>query len=156
MKKYSAITFLAVSFILIFPFVFSLIYPWTDIQCRKEHIDINTGISRTQKYYWFLKYSEKNKPTYLSELLGVVSVENPQWHKVNTLSFGHRNSPNYSFHGAFSQISELKLMISLYNLNKDDSRTIAHQVIKLWKENQSNRKANKYLYEINMQYGKDL
>ena len=156
MKKYSAITFLALSFILIFPFMFSFIHPWTNIQCRKEQIDVSTGMSRTQKYYWFLEYSDKTKPTYLSELLGVDSAENPQWRIVNTFSFGRGHSPNYSFHGAFSQISKLKLMISLYNLNKDDSRTIAHQLIKLWKENQSDNKADEYLHQINMQYGKDL
>ena len=156
MKKYSAITFLALSFILIFPFIFSFIHPWTNIQCRKKYIDINTGMSRTQKYYWFLKYSDKTESTYLSKILGIDSTENPQWHIVNTLSFGHRNSPNYIFHGAFGQIKNLKLLISLYNINEDDLKAIALKIIKLWKENRSYRKADEYLHEINMQYGKDI
>jgi hypothetical protein len=113
-------------------------------------------MSRTQKYYWFLKCSDKIEPTYLSELIGVDSAENPDWRTVNTFSFGHSNSPNYRFHGAFGQIIELKLMISLYNINEDDSKAIAREVIKIWKENQSDRKVDEYLYKINMQYGKDL
>ncbi len=156
MKKFSIILTSVIILILIFPFVFLFIYPWTNIQCKKEFIDINTGTSRTQKYYWFLKYSDQTEPTYLSELLGIDPVENPHWRTVNTFSFRHRNSPHNSFHGAFSQISELKLMISLYNINEDDSKAIARQIIKFWKENQSIHKADEYLYEINMQYGKDF
>jgi hypothetical protein len=155
MRKSVIIMVTVISFILIFPFVFSFIHPWTNIQCRKEQIDTNTGISRTQKYYWFLKYSDKTEPTYPSELLGIVSAENPHWRTVNTRSFGRRNSPHHSFHGAFAQISTLKLMISLYNINEDDSKAIARQIIKLWKENQSDRKADECLHEINTQYGKD-
>ena len=156
MKKYSAITFLALSFILIFPFMFSFIHPWTNIQCRKEQIDINTGMSRIQKYYWFLKYSEKTEPTYLSKLLDIDSVENPHWRNVNTFSFGHRLCINYSFHGAFGQIKKLKMIISLYNINEDDSKAIARQIIRLWKEGQSDNKADEYLHETNMKYGKDF
>ncbi len=154
MKKYVTILLAAIIFIIIFPFVFSFINPWTNMQCRKEQINISTGMSRTQKYYWFLKYSEKTEPTYLSKLLGVDSAENLHWRSVNTFSFGHRNSPHYSFHGAFSQISKLKLMISLYNINEDDSKEIAREIIKLWKENRSDNKADKYFHQLNIQYGK--
>jgi hypothetical protein len=158
MTKKNKVILLAVVIILIliFPFLFSFINPWTNIQCRKELIDINTGISRTQKYYWFLKFSEKTEPTYLSKLLGIDSVENPYWRAVNTFSFGHRNSPHYSFHGAYSQIKNLELIVSLYNINKDDSKEIARQIINFWKENQSDNKADEYLHEINMKYRKDL
>ena len=119
-------------------------------------MDINTGMIRTQKYYWFLKFSDKTEPTYLSELLGIESVENPQWHIVNTFSFRYRHSPHYRFHSAFGQISRLKLMISLYNINEADSKVIARQIIKLWKESQFDNNADEYLHEINMQYGKDF
>jgi hypothetical protein len=155
-RKKKVILLAIISLILIFPFVLSFIHPWTDIQCKKEYIDINTGISRTQNYYWFLKFSEKTKPMYLSDLLGVDSAENPHWRTVNKFSFGHRNSPNYSFHGALGQTKKLKLLISLYNINDEDSKKIARQIIEHWKENQSDRKADEYLHETNMQYGKDF
>ena len=155
MKKFSIIPLVAASSILIFPFVFSFIHPWTNIQCRKEYIDIETGLSRIQKYYWFLKFSDKTELTYLSKLIGIASTENPQWHIVNTLSVGHGHSPHYRFHSAFGQISHLKLMISLYNINEADSKVISLKIIELWKENRSYRKASEYLHEINMQYGKD-
>ncbi|MBL7145652.1 MAG: hypothetical protein ISS76_15555 [Phycisphaerae bacterium] len=156
MKKNCIILLAFIILILIFPFIFSFIHPWTNIQCRKEYIDINTGISRTQKYYWFLKYSDKTEPTYLSKLHGIASTENPQWHIVNTLSFGHGHSPHYIFHSAFGQIKNLKLLISLYNIKEKDSKAIARQIIELWKENRSDDKAGEYLHEINMQYGKDF
>jgi hypothetical protein len=88
-------------------------------------------------------------------LLGLDSTENPQWHIVNTLSFGHRNSPSYSFHGAFGQIKDLKMMISLYDINEEESKAIARQITKLWKENKSDRKAREYLQEVHMKYMKD-
>jgi hypothetical protein len=47
------------------------------------------------------------------------------------------------------------MIISLYNINEDDSKAIARQIIRLWKEGQSDNKADEYLHEINMQYGKD-
>jgi hypothetical protein len=112
-------------------------------------------MSRTQKYYWFLKYSDTTEPTYLSELLDVDSTENPQWHIVNTLSFG-RNSIHYKFSAALSQIKNLEIIISLYNINQTESKEIARQLINLWKENRSDRKADEYLHEINMQYAKDF
>jgi hypothetical protein len=155
-RKKTIILLAIISLILIFPFIFSFLHPCTNIQCRKKQIDINTGMSRIQKYYWFLKYSEKTEPTYLSKLLDIDSVENPQWRNVNTFSFGHRLHINYSFHGAFGQIKELKMMISLYDINEEDSKVIACKIIELWKENQSDRKADEYLHEINMQYGKDF
>jgi len=155
MKKSRSITLAAVCFILIFPFIFSITHPWTKIQCKKQYIDINTGMIRTQRYYWFLKYSDTIEPSFLSELLGANSAENPQWRIVNTPSFGRRYSPHYSFHSAAAQITHLKLMVSLYNIDERDSRAIARQIIKLWKENSSDRKADEYLREINVQYGKD-
>ena len=135
--------------------MFSFIHPWTKIQCMKQYIDINAGMIRTQRYYWFLKYSDKIEPSFLSDLLGADLAENPQWRIVNTLSFGRRYSPHYSFHSAAAQITHLKLMVSLHNIDEDDSKTIARQIIKLWKENTSDRKADEYLREINVQYGKD-
>lgn len=155
MKKSVIILLAFLILTLIFPFIFSFIHPSTNIQCRKEYLDINTGTSRTQKYYWFLKYSDKTSPTYLSKLLGNNSTENPQWHIVNTLSFAHGHSPNYSFHSAFSQISNLKMMISLYNIKETDSKEIARQIIKLWKENKSDNKVDEYLHEINTKYGQN-
>jgi hypothetical protein len=121
----------------------------------KQYIDINTGMIKSQKYYWFLKYSDKTEPSFLSEMLGVDSAEKPQWHIVNTLSIGHRNSPHYVFHGAVSQVTQFKLMVSLYNIGEQDSKAIAHRIIELWKENQSDNKAGEYLSQIKMQYGKD-
>ena len=153
--KKKVILFIVIIFILIFPFTFSFVHPWTKIQCKKHYIDINTGIFRTQKYYWFLKFSDKTESTYLSELLDIDSTKNPQWHIVNTLSFGHRNSPDYRFHGAFGQIKNLEIIISLYNINQTDTKEIARQLINLWKENKSDRKADEYLHELNMKYGKD-
>jgi len=35
-------------------------------------------------------------------------------------------------------------MIFLYNINEDDFRTIARQIIKLWKEDRADQKANEY------------
>jgi len=155
MKKFRTILITVIIFILIFPFVFSRIHPWTKIQCRKDYIDINTGISRTQKYYWFLKFSDKTEPTFLSQLLEINSTENSQWHIVNTLSFGHRNSPHYRFHGVFYQIKNLEIIISLHNINQTDSKEIARQIIELWKESNSDRKADEYLNQIDMKYMKD-
>ena len=142
---------------LVVPFFF----PWSEVNCRHQEVDIMTGKLRFTGYLLFCKISERIKDSPLSEVLpaGMVATAKPEWHRVNTFSPGVHNSPHYIFHGAIYQIrtlSDIWEMSEPHGLSADMRQKTALHVLALWQHSGNDSLADDYiegLYDL-MEEGK--
>lgn len=126
---------IAIACIILPPFVIPIITPWSEINCASDEINIKTGQKRHIIYFWYFKISNNVKDTLLStvlngEYIDVADVK--EWHTVYFLSPGFSHSPNFTFHGALSQISELERAFLISEPTPDRKRSIAIEMLKSW------------------------
>lgn len=121
--------------LLLAPFVVPLFFPWSEINCRHEYINIKTGQARYARYFWFIKVSDRVTDTPLSLALDGETVDVADikaWHCVNTLSPGLGHSPHYAFHGAFYYINRLETIESAITLTPQRKREVARSILTDW------------------------
>ncbi len=110
-------------------------FPWSELNCRHQDVDINSGKLKFSRYIFFIMISEKVEDSELSKVLRKSGHEFalPEWYKVNTLSPGLHNSPHYFFHGAINQIRMLSLWWELEDVPEAIQAKTAADVLALWK-----------------------
>jgi hypothetical protein len=131
-------------------FVVPFFCPWSELNCRHEEVDINSGRLRVTQYLLFCKISERVEDTALTNALPaklLISAK-PEWHYVNTFSPGVHYSPHYMFHGAIYQIGELSLIWNMYELPEPVRQKTALQVLSLWQYERSDSMAGDYIGKL--------
>jgi hypothetical protein len=114
---------------------------------RHQEVDIMTGRLRFTRYHRSCMVSQKIESSPLSEALPskMVSDAKPEWHSVNTFSFGSSVSPHHIFHGGIAQIRSLELLWGNLNPPPDVRRAMAEHVLALWQHSRRDSTADKYL-----------
>lgn len=136
-------------------FILPLFFPWSELNCSHQEVDINTGRLRYTEYRFFRRVSERIVASSLSRALPLETVSGtvPNWHKVNTFSPGTRHSPHYIFHSAIHQITTLEhiwdeVAQSRPTNLEEFKRATAHHVLALWKHGGSDTLADEYISRL--------
>jgi hypothetical protein len=145
----AACTFL-IGVVLALVFVVPIFHPWTELNCRHQDVDIKTGRLRFQRYLLFCKVSERIEESSLSRVLppSVLADTKPEWQRVNTFSPGTLNSPHYIFHGAISQIHDLKLWWDVAEVPDSIRQKTALHVLAIWQYAGDYFLADRYIYAL--------
>ncbi len=123
------------------------IFPWSELNCRHEEIDLNSGRIRHSRRLFYVSYDERIEETWLSQALGD-SASSPEWRKVNTFSPGLGHSPHYLYHGAISQIRELELIETFVPIEPAARRVVARRLLQSWQESGSYFAAGKVIEQV--------
>jgi hypothetical protein len=135
--------------LLLAPFVvpFLPVFGWVlvGINCEQQDINIKTGQGRYSRSLWFVRVSERIKDTPLSlalqgETVNIADVQ--AWHRVNTFFLGGGYSPQYAFHGAFSQASQVGMIQSDLKLGRERNCEIARAILTAWQQSGNAHGAN--------------
>ena len=131
-------------------FVVPYLFPWSELNCRHEDVDITSGRLRAIQYLLFCKVWEQVKDSPLSSALPAELLANvkPKWERVNTFSPGVHHSPHYLFHSATYQIHKLSLLWDAHDLSGPVRQKTALHVLALWQHSQSDSLADCYLDEL--------
>jgi hypothetical protein len=144
-----AIMFLAIPVAL---FALSLLgfFPWSEINCSQNDIDITSGRIRYTRYLLFLPVRRSVSESALSEALSREerAGEESDWHPVVTFSPGVRHSPHYRFHGALYQIRLLEMCWESGKMTKEARRLTARRVLQLWMETGGDSRAREYIEAV--------
>jgi len=122
---------------LLFPFAYSIIHPWSHIQCENHYLDLNSGKIKRKKYYWYINYHEELYDTYISEIVGGFDENNAKWVIFITLSISHKNSPHYNYHSAVHQINKFKHFVTNHSLNRKTILSYSNEFLSVMKSSES-------------------
>lgn len=141
----------AVTVVLCAPLVVPIFFPWTDINCRHEDINIKTGQARYSRSLWFVKVSERFEDTPLSialqgETVEVADIE--AWHRSNTFSPGLRHSPHYRFHSALHQARMMDALAATFHLAPERKKEIAKLILTAWQQSGSDDSADELIDQL--------
>jgi hypothetical protein len=125
--------------------------PWSEINCQHQDINIKTGQARYSRYLWYVKIWETIRDTPISVALGgevIDAVDIKPWHRVNTFALGSGYSPNYRFHGTFHQTHDLGMTFQMIELEPEEKREIAENILKLWQTGKGYRSIDDSLQAV--------
>jgi hypothetical protein len=128
-------------------FYTSFINPWSRINCWTNEVDIYTGQKRYTRYIAFFPTKREITNTWVSESLKEEQKER-QWRTTSTLTPTTKHSPNYSFHSALADLNSFSFIIDHDLIEKDALPLVAQNVLKLWKEHDSDYEAGQFLMSI--------
>lgn len=131
---------------LLFWHITGVMYPWSELNCRHQDVDINTGRIRETRYLLNVKLWERTKDSWITTALSpeVVRTAGPDWKRVNTFSPGTHHSPHYTYHGAISQIRLIEEAWQQMPFTKEAQRQVAETLLKLWQKNKGYWAAEDY------------
>ena len=137
MKKRRIMIGVAVVGLLLAPLAVPIFFPWSEINCHHQDINIKTGQARYSRCLWFMKISERIEDTPLSialkgETVDVTGIK--PWHRVNTFSPGLGHSPHYIFHSALDQAHQMKFLEFLHELTPERKKEIAKAILTAWQQ----------------------
>ncbi len=133
------------------PLTLPLFFPWSEINCTHQEINIKTGQARFTRYIWFMKVSERVEDTALSLALGgdvVDVVDLEPWRIGGTYSPGVNRSPQYGFTLGLLEIETLRKFDEIIQLTSVPKREIATTILTMWQRDGNCRSAEKYLTGI--------
>lgn len=116
---------------------------WSVADCRHEDIDIRSGRIRHTRRIIFIPAGERIATTAVSEALQPSDYDShaPEWHRVNTFSFGSRVSPHYVFHSAIAQVEMLALAWEMTPFTTAARRETALRLLRAWQQGRSDNAA---------------
>lgn len=135
------------------PFLFPLIDPWSEINCRKQWINIESGRARLERYIWFVKVSSHDEETALSNALGASTAKDDAWRLVNTFGTWQGHSPHHGFHGALNQVNVFETIAKDREWSVEKKREVALAVTAHWRTDGHYHHVDKYLqkqYELSL------
>lgn len=124
--------------------------PWIHFKKDLVEIDINSGMTRTTRYNFWIKQNEKISNTSFSSILEIKTPQNPDWRtSAIYTNFRHVESKtDFAFHTAPSQGPKLKDLSKKFGLNKEETKTIAQRIMKIWHEKKNSIDAEIYLSKV--------
>jgi hypothetical protein len=125
--------------------VLNYLFPWTELNCSHQDIDINSGRVRHIRFLIWVEIDENIQETWLS--LAAVGRGPPRWHRVSTFSPGTGHSPHYLYHSAVAQIEAIEKLDELVKFVPAARAQVANQVLQLWQHGSDDAVAE-YLDEL--------
>ncbi len=126
---------------------YSILSPWSEINCEHQDIDLDTGRARFTRMLLWLPVRKEIRPTPISQALEITDLASPRgdWRRVNTFTPGSGISPHYHFHGALSDVHRLQAVWTIYQFSSDAQKESAATVLRLWKKSDRVSGASDYL-----------
>ena len=123
------------------------IFPYSQLNCWTEDVDLVTGRIRNQRYMLTYKISESTQDSWLTESLDPKSIENtlPKWRRAGTFSPFHAVSPQHTYNGTMEQIRTLQGISQRVPFDPDARRTVAQRVLGMWRSSGSAKRAQGYV-----------
>jgi len=131
--------------IALLPVIVPVFFPWSEINCRHEEINIKTGQARFTRKIWFLSFGERLEDTELSLAMKGMRVDVAnigEWQRVNTFSPGLNHSPNYLFHGAFAQAGR----VAVVEEAGEARFNLARELLANWQETGDDSRGNELIF----------
>jgi hypothetical protein len=131
-------------------FAYSVLNPWSRINCTYEDIDIRTGRVRFQRHILFLKVTDRIKKTSISKMWEghFGDYPDPVWRRVNTFwgfdAGGH--SPHHAYHGAIGAGRVLEKGIALALYSEEAQEKAIHTFFELLQAEESDLLASRYAH----------
>ena len=148
---YLVLGLLAAALVLL-PLILPIFFPWSEINCRHQDINIKTGQARYSRCLWFITISERIADTPLSQALQGQTIDVAPikaWHRVNTFMPGAAHiSPSYRFHGALSQADQMDRIAQMLELTPQQRQKVARAILTTWQESGQTRTASDYLQNL--------
>jgi len=136
-------------------FAYSVLNPWSRINCIHEDIDIRTGRVRFQRYILFIQVTNHIKKTNISKMweryFGVYPY--PLWRRVNTF-WGFDvggSSPHHAYHGALAAARMIEKSLFLASFSEDAQKKAAHTYLQSLQAEDSDKSASQYAHFVAMQ-----
>lgn len=109
--------FLGSGIFLLAPFVVPFFVPWSEINCRHQEINLQTGQFRQIRFLWYFEISSELAETPLSEALRGKTVGNDAdpWRRVNSFTPYLNHSPHDIFHGALYQARQIPTLYGSFS-----------------------------------------
>lgn len=139
-----AVLVLAAIVILFMP---GLVAPWSRLNNEEQEMGLCSGRARFTRYFLYVQVTQNVVETVLSEVLAKDESENckEQWVKVNISQAGTRNSPHFTYHGAFARANALANLWRFYEFDAGARQRSAHQLLRAMREGGSYYVGGEYL-----------
>lgn len=136
-------------------FAYSVLNPWSRINCIHEGIDIRTGRVRFQRYIFFIKVTNHIKKTDISKMWQRCFGEypDPLWRRVNTF-WGFDvggSSPHHAYHGALAAARMIEKSLFLASFSEEAQKKAVHTFLQLLQVKDSDKSASQYAHFVAMQ-----
>ena len=108
---------------------------WSRINCWTWEVDINSGLTRYTRYWFWYATEERTVSTWMSDALGTPAGEEKRdWQPVATLSPGTRHSPPYVYHRAIYDLDVAWGIIGMYQVPQERKLQLAKAVTDSWRQ----------------------
>ena len=109
-----------------------------------------SGRARTERYFWWIRISDRTEETAFSETYRkyVGEPPSPVWRRVNTFSPGARHSPNYVYHSAFGASRIILQAFQRAQFSDEARRKLLTTFLGLLQSDGNDNRADAYAHEI--------
>ena len=122
---------------------------WSKINCWTKEIDINSGETRFQRYWFWIITADKIEHTWLSKLLEVPDKQaDRNWQLVEILSPGRSYSPLYAYGQVLTDLRLAQDAFSNYGVEKEEKLRLAKEIRTAWLENEDGQEASRLIREF--------
>jgi hypothetical protein len=148
-------TYIILIVLLLAGFAYSILNPWSRINCVYEDIDIKTGRVHIQRNVLFIRVSSQIKETSISKIWGEYCGEYPApvWRRVNTF-WGFDvggSSPHHAYHGAVEAARVLEMSFALTSFSREAQKKAIQTFFQLMQVENSDKSASRYAQFVAMQ-----
>ena len=130
------------------PFVVPLFHPWSTINCKRQEIDILTGLRRDTRFLYGVPISRKFQTTVLAPEIAATSIQNARWKVVNTFDLYTKHSPHHAYHSAFSQMHTLGLIWEDKSFDAARRKDSASALLHAWQASYNDNIAERYIRKL--------
>jgi len=153
--KQASILLVALLVCVVAGFAYSILNPWSRINCIHEDTDIRAGRVRFQRYIFFIKVTNHTKKTDISKMWEKYFGEypDPLWRRVNTF-WGFDvggSSPHHAYHGALAAARMIEKSLFLASFSEEAQKKAAHTYLQSLQAEDSDKSASQYAHFVAMQ-----